>query len=197
MIKLNSIALDFSTGISPTCQQLVRYRGGLVWPKAGTQLLDAKWEKKREGNGRIKMKGKTKKGRRTVRNDRRGIRTAPKSWTIFNCHTSVTRSKPRLIVFSFHFFFFHAFHAGNRSFSYFSRVHGGTGKNSTTKHRWKSEAIDEWIPYNRAHPLFLLGFIVFNVRFVNLLPCYRDSMKSMEDSRSVDSMFHRAISASV
>ena len=100
---------------------------------------------KRERNGRIKMKGKTKKGRRTVRNDRRGIRTAPKSWTIFNCHTSVTRSKPRLIVFSF-YFFFHAVHAGNRSFSYFSRVHGGTGKNSTTKHRWKSEAIDEWIP---------------------------------------------------
>lgn len=82
------------------------------------------------------------------------------------------------------FSLFTFFHAGNRSFSYFSRVRGGTGKNSTTKHRWKSEAIDEWIPYNRAHPLFLPGFIVF-VRFVNLLPCYRGSMRIQEkDFRS-------------
>lgn len=110
--------------------------GGLVWPKAGTQLLDAKWEKKREGNGRIKMKGKTKKGRRTVRNDRRGIRTAPKSWTIFNCHTSVTRSKPRLIVFSFHFFFFTPFTPAIGAFRIF---HGCTEAPVKTRRRNTAE----------------------------------------------------------
>lgn len=141
---------------------------------------------KREGNGRIKMKGKTKKGRRTVRNDRRGIRTAPKSWTIFNCHTSVTRSKPRLIVFSFYFFFFTPFTPAIGAFRIF---HGCTEAPVKTRRRNTAENQKRLMNESRARPLFLLAFIVFNVRFVNLPPCYRDSMKSMEDSGSVERSF--------